>query len=97
MVELPELVVRIRGTATEWPLLILIGQLEAELRGGAEVEGVGGTLVANVVDLSRNMYLTNRTTDRASVTIWRKTRERNTQMAANAAQETCTQNSSRSQ
>ena len=67
--ELPELVVRLRRTATKWPLLILIGQLEAESRGGAEVEGVEGTLVANVVDLSRNMYLTNRTTDRASVTI----------------------------
>jgi hypothetical protein len=68
----PELVVCLRRTAIEGPSLILIGQAEtgAESMGGAEDDGVGGTLIAKVVDLSRNMYFTKRTTDRASVTIW---------------------------
>ena len=79
MVELPELVVCLLRTVIECSSLILIGQAEKEagLREGAEaeVEGVGGTLVAKVVDLSRNMYFTKRTIDRASVTIYSNTRE----------------------
>ena len=37
--------------------------------GGDEEEGVGGTLIAKVVDLSRKMYFTKRTVERASVMI----------------------------
>lgn len=40
-----------------------------EPRGGAAEEGVGGILVGKVIVLSRNMYLTNRTTDSERVTI----------------------------
>ena len=67
--ELPELVVCLCRTAG--PSLILIGQAGtgAESIGGADDNGAGGTLVAKVVDLSRNMYFTKRTADRASVTI----------------------------
>ena len=39
-------------------------------RGGVgDVEGVGGALDSNVFDLSRKMYFTKRTVDRAKVTI----------------------------
>ena len=55
------------------PLFIMIGQglgVWSARRGGAEeAEGVGGTLVGKVVDLSRNMYLTKSTAERARVTI----------------------------
>lgn len=37
--------------------------------GGDEVEGVGGAPDSNVFDLSRKMYFTKRTVDRAKVTI----------------------------
>jgi hypothetical protein len=64
----------------EWerePLLIMIGQADTRGRGAESArregeddkDGVGGTLIANVVDLSRNMYFMKRTAERARVTI----------------------------
>ena len=70
--------VRLR-TVEEWErelLLIMIGQVDtrgreaesARREGGDDGKGVGGTLVANVVDLSKNMYFIKRTAERARVT-----------------------------